>query len=796
MNQHNNSFQHGRLCRGVEQQQEQKQDPKISQLFESMRRKDDPNFLAEKNPPHREPKLRGDTTTLQMQMKPKMTTKSKKLVPVRKKQPKAKNGKMQQRSSATIPVAAKKPPSPSASPENAQKVSPTPNIINASSKEELDMAASVMMELTLAPPPSLPKIHPIGTRTKKFFKEFHGWFQGTIRSYNQDTKFYSVEYEDGDTEELEHNEIDTGSLPPHKYDIGTQYEIYLFSKHSGKKIGWFVGQVRSKYYNDPKYGNRYNRKTWRYNVVYSDGDSEDVDEAYITQTIEESKQKRGNHVVESPVKIFKEEQESHQEDSNKQTDESYSEEEEEDEQEDSNPENIPYWTGKQHHQFLVGLQKYGLGNLEDIHEANCIPDRSFQELVRYWEWYASDMEEKGLALNYGRRGTVNGKKGSREGIQEDSITEEEKDDTYAKERKEEPHHETNAAGFYTGIWTDKEKEMVAKAFVFQGSSYKAMSDYMKTRSAEQISSYYNKNKKKIVETSKKYADEVPLFVPPVRRGSKNNVKADSTKMKSWTPGEHDLLVEAVAIYGKKSKEIETYMKCRKQKQILGYLSRQQGSIEKEIQNKKQYLKKKFPKKTNTWTSSELSMLVEGHAIFQNDYERIADYVKTRSEAQVKSLLEANPSRYEDESAFDLGDHFSFPIELYHVLNVAPFESFDHIISWNDKGDCVLIHDNGESYQMEEAMICVCIGVVSQRSSFLVLFYFSLFTVVEFSNTVFPRYTHKGTPLQKFYDNLELFGFESHKDKRSKADEAFCQSEFQKEDYKKVEQHCRKAHIGA
>ncbi len=69
-------------------------------------------------------------------------------------------------------------------------------------------------------------------------------------------------------------------------------------------------------------------------------------------------------------------------------------------------------------------------------------------------------------------------------------------------------------------------------------------------------------------------------------------------------------------------------------------------------------------------------------------------------------------------------------------------------------------------------------------------------LVEFSNTIFPRYTHKGTPLQKFYDNLELFGFKSHKDKKSKVDEIFYQPAFQKEDYKKVEHHCRKAHNGS
>ena len=47
---------------------------------------------------------------------------------------------------------------------------------------------------------------------------------------------------------------------------------------------------------------------------------------------------------------------------------------------------------------------------------------------------------------------------------------------------------------------------------------------------------------------------------------------------------------------------------------------------------------------------------------------------------------------------------------------------------------------------------------------------------------------------KFYDNLERFGFQDHKSKKAKANTgAFHHPEFQKEDYKKVEQFCRKAY---
>eukprot|EP00531_Pseudo-nitzschia_arenysensis_P014772 CAMPEP_0116132552 /NCGR_PEP_ID=MMETSP0329-20121206/9611_1 /TAXON_ID=697910 /ORGANISM="Pseudo-nitzschia arenysensis, Strain B593" /LENGTH=619 /DNA_ID=CAMNT_0003627079 /DNA_START=58 /DNA_END=1917 /DNA_ORIENTATION=- len=604
--------------------------------------------------------------------------------------------------------------------------SPAPHV--GAPNGELNNAASTLMKLNITPPVSLQKIYPVGTRTKKYFDEFEGWFEGTIRSYNQETKFYSVEYEDNDTEDLEHHEIFTGPLPVNKYDIGSQYEIYFVSKQSGKKIGWFVGTVRSKYYHDPK-------QTWRYNVEYNDGDLEDVDEDYITSTMEKAKRK-------------KEEPEEDGCDDGEVESSSKEEEEEdsslEDDEEDPNPDNIPYWTGKQHRQFLVGLEKFGLGNLEGIHDANCIPDRSFQELVRYWYCYASDMEEKGLVLNYERKGTVNGKKGSRDGIGErvEGIN--------GKDKKDGQRKELNANGFYAGTWTGEEKEMVVKASVYAGSTYKTMSDYMKTRSAEQISNYYQRNKKEINAAVKKLTDEDPP-------NAETN-KGDTAKSKAWTPGEHALLVEAVAICGSKGKDLEAYMKSRSASQIHGHLKRSKR-IEKEVAAKKQYLKKKFPKKTGgAWTSNEMAMLLEGYAIFQDDYKLIADYVKTRSEAQVQSQLEGDPSRFEDESDFDLGDHFSFPIELYHVLNVAPFEGFDHIISWNANGDSILIHNN-----------------------------------VQFSKIVFPIYSHKGTPVQTFYDNLERFGFEDVKGKKPIENTgAFRHSALQKEDYKKVEQFCRKA----
>ena len=68
---------------------------------------------------------------------------------------------------------------------------------------------------------------------------------------------------------------------------------------------------------------------------------------------------------------------------------------------------------QEHNQFINGSRDYGYGNLREIDEANCIPTRTYDQLVRYWRCYVTDLEKKikpkkGLALNYNLKGRLNG----------------------------------------------------------------------------------------------------------------------------------------------------------------------------------------------------------------------------------------------------------------------------------------------------------------------------------------------------------------------------------------------------
>jgi hypothetical protein len=73
----------------------------------------------------------------------------------------------------------------------------------------------------------------------------------------------------------------------------------------------------------------------------------------------------------------------------------------------------------------------------------------------------------------------------------------------------------------------------------------------------------------------------------------------------------------------------------------------------------------------------------------------------------------------------------------------------------------------------------------------VSFSYFLFALDQFANKIFPRYSHKGTSVQKFYNNLKLFGFQEFENKKKKVKGAFHHPAFQKGDSKKVERHCRK-----
>jgi hypothetical protein len=153
-----------------------------------------------------------------------------------------------------------------------------------------------------------------GTKIKKLFYGF-GWFEGTVESYDDETEFYTVTYEDGDREELDEEEVFEVLMDPrnHKkprtwttrqlskeekdeYSAATFDPILTFwlpippppppppppAKHpKGTEVykffpshGWYRGEVIDY---DP--GSEF------YTVKYEDGDKEDMENRDIDKAL-------------------------------------------------------------------------------------------------------------------------------------------------------------------------------------------------------------------------------------------------------------------------------------------------------------------------------------------------------------------------------------------------------------------------------------------------------------------------------------------------------------------------------
>eukprot|EP00536_Pseudo-nitzschia_multiseries_P014070 jgi/Psemu1/291237/fgenesh1_pg.653_\ len=659
---------------------------------------------------------------------------------------------------------------------------------------------------------SLP-VYPVGTRTKKYFNSIRAWFPGIVRSYHPETKFYSIEYEDGDREDLEHHEIDTDPLPEHKYDIGFRYEIPMVSKKDGTDLGWFVGTIEGKCY-----VSKGRAIGWRYRVVYSDGDSEDVRESYITDLLNQNtstawastpslrgcdsnSNNRNTNITSNNISNNNRKSKRPRHPINGSTSDSTSDDNDGDD-DDGEPDvkpktrtKIPHWTGKEHDQFFVGLLEFGCGNLEDIHEAGCIPTRSYRELARYWTWYRNDMEQiKGIPLDYDRKGMVNGKVGTRWDAEDNDESTHGKNNNNNNNNNKSNNNNGNN-GLRSGPWSEGERQKVVNAYAFHGGSYKEMSEFMKTRNPKQVASYYRHHKKKIHKAAKRIQmDPSPNAAASEDQdghpteGSSRTIspagKGTRLKARYWTPGEELVLAKALAVFGETNYlKASIYMKSRGPTQIKKHVYINRETLATAVQEHKE----KLPKPTRKWSETDRALLTEARVLYHgvgsgssssdrdkeehepssdsaaSAAEMMAVYIETKTASQVASKLkELDEVTGEDEprANFDLGYYFTFPEELYHVLNTAPYQSIDHVLSWNEDGESFCVHDEAK-----------------------------------FRSVVFPLHSRKGTSSDRFYDSLQRFGFQkadaqdtptpSPRRRHRSKKKTYSHPSFRRGDYKKV-----------
>merc|ERR1712238_243479 len=196
------------------------------------------------------------------------------------------------------------------------------------------------------------------------------------------------------------------------------------------------------------------------------------------------------------------------------------------------------------------------------------------------------------------------------------------------------------------------------------------------------------------------------------QGEKGKVKEESTAVQeysrhNWTRGEQEKLAEAFAVYGPPKShmdyiQLSRFIKSRVAGGIKGYLQTRGPNLEIIKKASKKYKKRNKSITIATdniiWTDEEHGKICEGYALYDNDYKLIEGYIQTRSATQIAKMLRTNKGQFNDERKFNLGSLSKLPVELYHVLNIAPHEGFDHIISWNwDEENCksFKIHDKDQ-----------------------------------------------------------------------------------------------------
>merc|ERR1712238_623648 len=157
---------------------------------------------------------------------------------------------------------------------------------------------------------------------------------------------------------------------------------------------------------------------------------------------------------------------------------------------------------------------YGYGNLKEIDEANCIPSRTYEQLVRYWRWYVNDLtKDKGLVLNYSGKGNINGLVGkewewSDDDDDEDDDNKEEEEEVELEEEKryqQEVEQEVVVIVGKPSKWTQKEHERLVEGISRYGTDRKKLAALIKTRSFGSGSGYVSKHWIKLLKESKKYS---------------------------------------------------------------------------------------------------------------------------------------------------------------------------------------------------------------------------------------------------------------------------------------------------
>jgi hypothetical protein len=464
-------------------------------------------------------------------------------------------------------------------------------------------------EINTEPFPSHP-LYVLGMQFKRFLvrkstEEEIGWMIGTIKSQfyyipprRSNTRSnnrwrYRIEYEDNDQEDLDEFEITETIVSSQRkresdgndssnrrwsreehiklvkglarYGMDDKKNLAaLITTRTARSVGAYITRHHKELVEEAK-------KYKNNNKADKDDDDDEVNE-------DDGDVSNGEESVSSSSKSVSDDDSDSEDESSM------------DEEERERRKRIPHWTGKEHNQFINGSRNYGYGNLKEIDEANCIPTRTYDQLLRYFRWYITDLtKNKRLVLNWSLKGNINGLPG-KEWVWSDDEDKEEEDDgdgdaddekeeegeesrteEIAKASDDEDGHEDDgpaaAAAFSDDEkdeapeqeqedddddegeqvikcgnctkWTQKERKRISRGLVHYGVDREKLADLIPTRTPGSVFAYVSRYHDKLLKESDQYEAE----------DFEDDDEDEKLRTGRWTSAEHRKCAESIISHG-------------------------------------------------------------------------------------------------------------------------------------------------------------------------------------------------------------------------------------------------------
>ena len=359
---------------------------------------------------------------------------------------------------------------------------------------------------------------------------------------------------------------------------------------------------------------------------------------------------------------------------------------------------------QEHNQFIIGSRNYGYGNLREIDEANCIPTRTYDQLVRYWRWYVTDLiKVKGFALNYNVKGNINGLPG-KEWDWSDDDDDDDSDEDYSDDDSDNCDDSDNSDDSEEGEivrtihWTQTEHDTLVQGMKRYGNKPIKLASLLPFRTTRAVETYIQRHS---------------LHKLRKEDGNRNDDNDDSdnddtgseedhvpTRSRTWTQTERNALIRGIARYGNDHTKLATLIPYRTARAVESYIGRHslstlcQGSESDNndsnisvssmiCEESKELVDDVSNNRHRRWTEQERNAVIRGMTLYGNDYNKLSTLVPRTAKA-VRHYITAHSlsskSKLCDGNYEDNEDNINDNEQRNNCANIEECTSHLHKIS--------------------------------------------------------------------------------------------------------------------